>query len=339
MARFIGKTKEGQEIFAYDMSGVEVKSVGENEIEMIGSTENVDRDNEVLKLDGWDLKNYKKNPVVLPAHMYWEPAIGRAKVRIDDKNLVFRIEFPPAGINPIADIYKGLYKGGFMKASSVGFIGQDWKWGEKEEEPRRTFLKQELLEISLVSVPANPNALLTEKGIEQAVKAGKLRSDDIKVLEGLIKRCFDLDPERRKVFILPTMEVKTDEPKETEKLIQCEKCGKDFPEPQGKCACVEKSQGDPSPEEHQKHVAEIKKIAEEAFRDFLKDHEPKFVEKVVGITLKEIEKILAVKGHYINGLLKDQVPPSTTESLKQAEKVGNTLKESFKLSGSPSAKT
>lgn len=329
MARFLGKTKEGQEIFAYDMSGVEVKSVGENEIEMIGSTEHVDRDNEVLKIDGWDIKNYKKNPVVLPAHMYWEPAIGRAKVRIDEKNLVFRIEFPPSGINPVADVYKGLYKGGFMKASSVGFIGQEWKWGEKEDEPRRTFLKQELLEISLVSVPANPNALLTEKGIEQAVKAGKLKSGDIKVLEGLIKRCFDLDPERRKTFILPILEVKTDEPKKDEKFIHCEKCGRDFPESEGQCACVEKSQSDPSPEELQKQ--RMKEVAEESIRDFLKTFPSELTEKIVKIVKDEIEKILAVKGHYINGLLKNQVPSSTTESLKQAAQVGQMLKNSFKL--------
>lgn len=313
MARFIGKTKEDQEIFAYDMNDVQVKSVGENEIEMIGSTEHLDRDGEILKIDGWDLKNYKKNPVVLPSHMYWEPAIGRAKVRVEDKNLIFKIEFPPVGINPVADIYKGLYKGGFMKASSVGFIGQEWKWGEKEGDPRRTFLKHELLEISLVSVPSNPNAILTEKGIEQAVKAGKLRGDDVKVLEGLIKRSFELDPDRRKIFVVPNLEVKGDEQDKCEKCgIQCEvkADGKKSCGCKKENAAPEKPQGDLDPKADEKFLT---------------------ADQVRSIVQEEIKNAVASKGHYINELLDEQGTDVPTDSTKQVEEVANALTGSFRL--------
>lgn len=186
MAKLIGKLKDGRDLYGSELQNVEVKALGDNEIEMIGTTEAVDRDNEVISLDGWDLKNYKKNPVVLEAHNYWEPAIGRAKVSIKDKQMVFRIEFPPEGVYPRADLFKKLYKLGFMKASSVGFIPSEYKLGNGVDEPRRTFLKQELTEISLVTVPANPEALLAEKSIIDAKEKGVLTDTDMATLKELI---------------------------------------------------------------------------------------------------------------------------------------------------------
>lgn len=202
MATYLGKNEKGEEIFGYDLQGSEVKAVGDNEIELIGSTEDMDRDGEVLKMDGWDLRAFKKNPVVLPSHLYFQPAIGKAKVSKRDGKLIFRIEFPPEGINPVADVYKGLYKSGFMTASSVGFLPREWSWGEKENEPRRTFTKQELLEISLVSVPANPNALVTAKGISDALAQKKITNKDVRVLEKFLEEAMDLSRETG-VFYLP----------------------------------------------------------------------------------------------------------------------------------------
>jgi hypothetical protein len=76
---------------------------------------------------------------------------------------MFRIEFSEEGINPEADIYRKLYKTGFMNASSVGFQPKEWEDGDGKKTPYRTFKKQELLELSLVSVPANSDALVTAK--------------------------------------------------------------------------------------------------------------------------------------------------------------------------------
>lgn len=186
MAKLIAKLNDGRELYSSEMQDVEVKAVGDHEIEMVGSTASIDRDNEVLSIEGWDLKNYKKNPVVLEAHNYWEPAIGRAKVRIEDKKMIFKIEFPPEGVYPRADLFRKLYKLGFMKASSVGFIPSEYKLGNGNDEPRRTFLKQELTEISLVTVPANPEALLSEKSILSAKEKGILNDADWKNLEALV---------------------------------------------------------------------------------------------------------------------------------------------------------
>lgn len=323
MARFIGRTKDGQEIFASDMKDVEVKVLSENEIEMIGSTEHMDRDSEVLKIDGWDLKNFKKNPVILPAHMYWEPAIGRGKVSIEDKKLVFKIEFPPAGINPVADVYKGLYKGGFMKASSVGFIPTEWTWGEKEGDPRRTFIKQELLELSLVSVPSNPNAILTDKGIEQAVKAGKLRGHEIEVLKNFIKRCLDADPQRRKIFVLPALEVKDGDDKDPKPA--------DAP-----AADPAKPEGDPKPAATPSDTAaqENEKLFKQMIDTAIAGLKAELLVEIKA-AFDELKK--SKKEHYIDDLLNGPGPDGPTEAQKLIVETGKALKDSFKLT-KPAAK-
>ena len=184
MAKKIRDLGNGQELYGYDIKDVTVKDLGEYEIEIVGSTGALDRDGEVLDPSGWDLKNYRKNPVILPAHDYSAPAIGKGKkVKIEDGKMTFRVEFPQEGVNPLADIYRKLYKGGFMKASSVGFIPTDWKNGDGDKEPRRTYLKQELLELSLVSVPSNPTALSSAKGFSEAVSKGVLTNDEVELLK------------------------------------------------------------------------------------------------------------------------------------------------------------
>ena len=72
---------------------------------------------------------------------------------------------------PFADTIYRLYLGGFLKATSVGF--QDLEREpiiDKKNEGRQTgwhFLKQELYELSGVTVPANPDAIMmaVQKGI------------------------------------------------------------------------------------------------------------------------------------------------------------------------------
>jgi HK97 family phage prohead protease len=171
MFEVLRKLDDGQEVLALKMTNevsvdkdIDGKALGDMEIEMIGSTESLDRDGESIALDAWDIKQFKKNPIILPQHNYSRPAIGKAKdVRIKDGALVFKIEFPEDGVNPEADTYRKLYKAGFMNASSVGFIPKTWEDGDGKKTPFRKFTKVELLELSLVSVPSNPTALMTAK--------------------------------------------------------------------------------------------------------------------------------------------------------------------------------
>jgi len=139
---------------------VEVKEVSDRVLEFTGSTEEQDRDGETISAEGWDLKNYKKNPVFMWAHNYQNPPIGKAlKVKAEDGKLNFKIEFADADTYAFADTIYRLYKGGFLNATSVGFIPKEWNDGDGDKAPRRAYIKQELLELSAVPVPSNPNAL------------------------------------------------------------------------------------------------------------------------------------------------------------------------------------
>jgi HK97 family phage prohead protease len=139
---------------------VDIKEVGERVLEFIGSTETEDRDGEVILASGWDLKNYKKNPVFLWAHKYDQPPIGKSVgIRVQEGKLKFKIEFAPRETYEFADTIYKLYKGGFIHATSVGFVPIDFVDGDGEKTPRRTYKKQELLELSGCPVPSNPDAL------------------------------------------------------------------------------------------------------------------------------------------------------------------------------------
>jgi len=150
------------------LENVEVKKVGERQYEFTASTADMDRDGEVIDVEGWDLRNFKKNPVIMYAHAYNTLPIGKAThIGIKDGKLKNTVEFPPEGTYEFADIVERLVNTGYLKTESVGFIPRKWEDGDGgEKTPRRTYTKQELLEISIVPIPSNPNALMN------AVKEG-----------------------------------------------------------------------------------------------------------------------------------------------------------------------
>ena len=149
---------------------VEVKELGDRQLEIAGSTEDVDRMGDIIKTSGWKLGPFKKNPVFMWAHDYSQPPIGRAlKVWVDKetKRLMFNVEFAGPDVYEFADTIYKLYKGGFLHATSVGFIPLNWE-GKDEENPNpkwegNVFTSQELLELSAVPVPANANALASAR--------------------------------------------------------------------------------------------------------------------------------------------------------------------------------
>lgn len=137
----------------------------ERVLQFIGSTELPDRDNEVIKASAWKFEQYIKNPVVQWAHDYANPPIGKTlRISQNQKNeTIFEIEFADRETYEFADTIFKLCKGGFLNATSVGFMPIDWVDGKKDTDPRRTYEKVELLEISIVPVPANPEALVTAR--------------------------------------------------------------------------------------------------------------------------------------------------------------------------------
>ena len=164
----------------YKVLDCEVKKLEDRTYEFTASTSMQDRDGEVIDVLGWDLRNFKKNPIIMYAHDYRTLPVGRApRVWVsNDGKLKNTIEFPPKGTYEFADIVERLVNAGFLKTESVGFIPKKWEDGDGEKAPKRTYTKQELLEISLVPVPSNPDALrnvvdsgvITTKQLEMITK-------------------------------------------------------------------------------------------------------------------------------------------------------------------------
>ena len=145
-----------------------------------------DRNHNQIDPDGWELAEYRKNPVVFANHR-WGVPIGRAtKVWQDSDRLMATIEF--ADTEAAREVQQ-LVEGGFLKAMSAGWIGLDFAVvrDEKTGWPRGVHYKrQQLVELSVVGIPANPEALrvalfnqeiadqhLTEQQLKEAM--GKAR--------------------------------------------------------------------------------------------------------------------------------------------------------------------
>ena len=152
-------------------------------LEFTSSDETLDRYNEILSASGWRLANYQLNPVFQNSHQYGDIifTLGRAlATEVRGGKLFQRIQFA-TDVNPMAKIAYGLYRGKFLNAVSVGFIPIRWLTGNQESGYSRKYIAQELLEVSAVSIPANPNALAL------GYKSGAVEKSDIRELAQLLK--------------------------------------------------------------------------------------------------------------------------------------------------------
>src|SRR3990172_10200026 len=87
------------------------------------STPSTDRMGDKIMAGGWKLDAYRKNPVMLWAHdSSMLPVAKATNVRIDNGKLRATAEFTPAGMSKFNDTVFEMYKGGFLSATSVGFM-------------------------------------------------------------------------------------------------------------------------------------------------------------------------------------------------------------------------
>lgn len=145
-------------------------------ITFVASDGSRDSAHTVLNQDGWKLDRFNKNPVIGYNHDIYggwsgndvDKVIGKGNAYVEDKKLMVDITFEPKEINQLAEkVYQKILFGS-LNAVSVGFmpVGKG-AWGKGDEGPGEKnetyyYAGQELLEISVVNIPANGNA--TRKG-------------------------------------------------------------------------------------------------------------------------------------------------------------------------------
>jgi len=124
-------------------------------IEGYASTMDTDRVGDVIPPQVWKrgMDNYLKNPIILAFHDHEDPIGRMVEHKVDSKGLWIK-----ARISAAAE-YFGLIKDGVLTAFSVGFRVKDAAYDAASEI--FTVKELELIEISVVSVPANQNTLFS----------------------------------------------------------------------------------------------------------------------------------------------------------------------------------
>jgi len=162
---------------------IETKTAhGEEDEDLIitghASTNDEDRTGDVIILDAWKkvdaLANYLKNPVILAFHDTSRPIGKTIDHEVDDKGLKITAKISKAA----GDIIE-LIKEEILSAFSIGFMIKDADFDPKSGV---FFIKElELFEVSVVSVPANQNALFSiEKNFDNTEDYKEFRNQFIK---------------------------------------------------------------------------------------------------------------------------------------------------------------
>lgn len=142
-------------------------------VEFVASDNSVDSYGTVLPVSKWDLSRYARNGAVGYMHdLYgdsWsikadpDDIIGKGEAFVEGDQLIVRITFEPADLNARADKIFRKIQFGTLNAVSVGFMPTaEGHWGDKRsgENPDVYYYDgQELLEVSVVNIPSNANAV------------------------------------------------------------------------------------------------------------------------------------------------------------------------------------
>ena len=127
-------------------------------IKIVGYANTVtkDRYGDVIPSDAWTkggLSNYQKNPILLAFHNHSKPAGKVTGLVVDEKGLKIEAE-----VSTSSEVY-GFVKEGILKAFSIGASIKDAQYDKDSD----TFVIKdlELLEVSIVSVPANQDSLFS----------------------------------------------------------------------------------------------------------------------------------------------------------------------------------
>jgi hypothetical protein len=187
--RYISAPRRESEVRAVRRAAFapELRAINEQTrtITFTSSTESVDRYGDILRVSGWKLDQYRKNPIFLWSHRSQDPPIGRTldiHVETSPKPaLVQTVQFADKKTYDFADTVFQLFKGKFLTSVSVGFLpleqpkrllDESGEWSGGYE-----FTSMELLETSAVPVPANPDC------VARALDAGIITKE-------YVDRCF-----------------------------------------------------------------------------------------------------------------------------------------------------
>jgi hypothetical protein len=147
---------------------IQVLEGSDNGGRILINTGALDRDRDRVLPSGMVIDNYTRNPVVQWGHNYRDPwaTVGKTtRMDVTADGVIAEFELRPAANDQDPqNIVRLLWEGGWVRTASIGFIPTQ---GKQNPEGGMDFSEWELLEWSLVPIPANQDALrLAVKGID-----------------------------------------------------------------------------------------------------------------------------------------------------------------------------
>jgi phage head maturation protease len=131
--------------------------------EFVLSDNSVDRAGDVIEPSGWDLRQFSRNSVCLFGHNS-SFIVGKwHDVKVVGNELRGKLELAPRGTSARIDEIRRLVEADILRSVSVGFraiASEPLKDGAGTR-----FLRQELVEASLVAIPCNANCLAVAKSL------------------------------------------------------------------------------------------------------------------------------------------------------------------------------
>jgi HK97 family phage prohead protease len=161
--------KKVRKLLSSEILKADTSLAEKRQIRVTAASGRADRVGDIVKVEGIDLSNYKKNAVVLYGHDHYGLPIAKAvDMQVVNGKLEMTFEFADAETYAFADTVYKLVKGGFLKGVSIGarVLEAEYLRDDDERIIGRLYKKLELLEVSVVAIPADSKALIT------AVKSG-----------------------------------------------------------------------------------------------------------------------------------------------------------------------
>lgn len=126
----------------------------------VASSNRIDRYGDIIEQE-WALDDFMKNPVFLWSHNSWGEPIGWVRefeANAERTETIARVEFAPAGHDPFVDKLVRAVNMRLIRAVSVGFmpVEMEDRLDERGRWDGYRFLRSQLIELSLCTIPANP---------------------------------------------------------------------------------------------------------------------------------------------------------------------------------------
>ena len=181
------QTKDGKANALSRFAAIQREAGGvEGDVSFTASTNQADRYGDTIDQTGWVTDAYETNSVLLWAHSYDVPPVGKVGALVKGPNDLKckGIEWTPEEVHEFGFKVGLMVKAGFLNTVSVGFLPIEWE--ERRDPETGSFLgyhfrRQELLEISVVPVPANPGALVQSRAFAATLRSWAERNDQSSV--------------------------------------------------------------------------------------------------------------------------------------------------------------